>query len=321
MNQVLKKNHGVCSLQKTKEKGKMDWKGFKMFLLICPFMLLVALFAYYPLYGWIYAFFDYKAPFPLFSCDFVGVKWFVSLFSNETKRKIIFQVLCNTFALSGLGILTSWIPMAFAIFLSEIKTEWFKKIVQTLTTLPNFISWVLVYSMAFSLFSSSGMLNTFLQNLHIIDAPIMFLDSDSHTWLTMWLWSTWKGLGWSAIVYLASIAGIDQELYEAARVDGAGRFQLMWHITVPGLLPTYFVLLMLSVANFLNNGMDQYFVFQNAFNQTHIQVLDLYVYNLGLGSGSYSLATAISVMKSVISLTLLLSVNGLSKLFRGETIL
>jgi ABC-type polysaccharide transport system permease subunit len=157
--------------------------------------------------------------------------------------------------------------------------------------------------------------------LGLIDAPILFLQSDNHTWLSMWLWGTWKSLGWSAIMYIAAIAGIDQELYEAGRVDGAKRFQLMRHITIPSLLPTYFVLLMLSVANFLNNGMDQYFVFQNAFNSQHIQVLDLFVYNLGLASGGYSLATAISILKSLVSITLLFAVNRLSKLLRGESMI
>ena len=113
---------------------------------------------------------------------------------------------------------------------------------------------------------------------------------------------------------------IDQELYEAARVDGAGRFRLIWHITVPSLLPTFFVLLIMNVANFLNNGMDQYFVFQNAFNTSKIQVLDLYVYNLGIKAGNYSLATAISMLKSIVSVTLLFTVNGISKVLRGESI-
>lgn len=193
--------------------------------------------------------------------------------------------------------------------------------VQTLTTLPNFISWVMVYSVAFCLFSNTGMVNTLLQNLGWISEPIKFLDSDSHTWLTMLLWNIWKGLGWGAIMYLASITGIDQEQYEAARVDGANRFQLMRHITFPALLPIYFVMLMLSVANFLNNGMDQYFVFQNSFNKAHIQVLDLYVYNIGMTGSSLSLATAISMLKSVVSVVLLFVVNFVSKKTRGESII
>ena len=122
-------------------------------------------------------------------------------------------------------------------------------------------------------------------------------------------------------MYLAAISGIDQELYEAARVDGAGRFQLIWNITIPSLLPTYFVMLMLSIASFLSNGMDQYYVFQNAFNKTSIQVLDLYVYNIGMTGKSLSLATAIGILKSLVSLTLLFSVNFVSKKVRGDSII
>ena len=137
----------------------------------------------------------------------------------------------------------------------------------------------------------------------------------------MMLWNTWKGLGWGAIMYLAAISGIDPELYESARIDGANRFQLMRHITLPSLMPTYLVMLMLAVANMLNNGMDQYFVFQNAFNRNTIQVLDLYVYNLGMGGNSLSLATAISMLKSVISVALLAIVNIASKKIRGTSII
>lgn len=289
--------------------------------MIAPFIVLCFLFSYFPLHGWIYAFYDYKAPLPLSKCDFVGTMWFEMLFRNKAQVTQMLQVMKNTFAMSLLGIATSLFPVFFAILLNEIKCKWFKTLVQTLTTLPNFISWVMVYSVAFCLFSSTGMVNTLLENLGWITEPIKFLDSDSHTYLAMLLWSTWKGLGWGAIMYLASIAGIDQEQYEAARVDGANRFQLMRHITFPALMPTYFVMLMMSVANFLNNGMDQYFVFQNSFNKTHIQVLDLYVYNIGLTGGSLSMATAISMLKSLVSVTLLFVVNFVSKKTRGESII
>lgn len=292
-----------------------------MFYCIIPFIILSFLFSYFPLHGWIYAFFDYKPPLPLSQCEFVGMKWFETLFANKTQVSQMVQVMKNTFAMSLLGILTSLLPIAFAIFLNEIKCKWFKNLVQTLTTLPNFISWVLVYSVAFSLFTDSGMVNTFLQELGIITDPIKFLDSDKHTYLWMTLWNMWKGLGWGAIMYLAAIAGIDAELYEAARVDGANRFQLMKNITLPALMPTFFVLLMMSVANFLNNGMDQYYVFQNSFNKEHIQVLDLYVYNIGMTGSSLSLATAISMLKSIISVTLLALVNFVSKKTRGESII
>lgn len=294
--------------------------GFKLFLLISPFLILSVLFSYLPLFGWVYAFYDYQPPIPLSQSEFVGLQWFKMMVQNPAQLQTIGQVLINTFAMSGLNILTSFFPLFFAIALNEIRAKWFRNLIQTLTTLPNFISWVLVYAVAFAMFSTTGMLNEMLQNLHIISEPIKFLDSDSHTWLKMLLWGLWKGLGWGSIMYLAGIAGIDPELYEAAQVDGANRFQQIVHVTIPQLLPTYFVLLMLSISNFLNNGMDQYFVFQNAFNTKHIQVLDLYVYNVGMGNNSLSYATAISMLKSLVSVGLLIVVNWLSKRTRGVSI-
>ena len=305
---------------KEKPKNHKLHQAKRMFLYMLPFLLLCFAFSYFPLHGWIYSFYDYKPPLKLSQCNFMGLRWFKMIFGNPAQVRQLFIVMRNTFAMSFLNIATSVLPLFFAVFLNEIKCKWFRKMVQTLTTIPNFISWVLVYAVAFCLFSNTGMVNTVLQNLGVILKPIKFLDSDSHTYIAMLLWSTWKGLGWGAIMYLASIAGIDQEMYEAARVDGAGRFQLMRYITLPELMPTYFVMLMLSVANFLNNGMDQYFVFQNAFNKAHIQVLDLYVYNIGMTGSSLSLATAISMLKSLISVTLLMAVNGISKKIRGVSL-
>ena len=142
----------------------------------------------------------------------------------------------------------------------------------------------------------------------------------SHVWLQMLAWGLWKGIGWSAIIYIAAISGIDQQLYEAATVDGAGRFQRMWNITVPSLIPTFCVLLLMSIANILSNGMDQYLVFENSTNTSSIMVLDLYVYKLGIGQGQIPLSTVIGMVKSVVSVTLLFAANGISKLIRGESI-
>ena len=306
---------------KNQGKKKKNWEGKKLFLLILPFLILSFLFSYFPLHGWVYALYDYRAPLKLSQCEFVGLKWFKILFSNKTQVAQLVQVMKNTFAMSLLGIATSFLPVLFAVFLNEIKCKWFKNLVQTFTTLPNFISWTLVYSVAFCLFSSSGMLNTVLQHIGLISEPLKILDSGEHVWLQMLLWNTWKGLGWGAIMYLAAIAGIDQELYDAGKVDGAGRWQLIKNITIPSLMPTYFVMLMLSVANFLNNGMDQYYVFQNSFNKQTIQVLDLYVYNIGMTGRSLSLATAIGILKSAVSVTLLAIVNFVSKKTRGESII
>lgn len=302
-------------------RKKDSREGKKMFLMVLPFLILSFIFCYFPLHGWIYALYDYRSPLKLSQCEFVGLKWFKMLVANETQLKQIGQVMKNTFAMSLLGIATSFLPVLFAVFLNEMKSRRCRGVVQTLTTLPNFISWTLIYSVAFSLFSNSGMVNTVLLRLGVLQEPIRILDSSEHVWLFMILLSTWKGLGWGAIMYIASLSGIDQEMYEAAGVDGAGRWQMIRSITIPSLMPTYFVLLVLAVANFLSNGMEQYFVFQNAFNKEYIQVLDLYVYNIGLGGKSFSLATAVGMLKTIVSITLLIIVNAVSKKVRGESII
>jgi putative aldouronate transport system permease protein len=287
-----------------------------------PFAFLAFLFCYLPLYGWRYAFFDYKSGGTLSADNFVGFKWFVYLFKNSATRVDVLNVMKNTLGISGLNILTQWLPMIFAIFLCEVGSLRFRRFVQTFTTIPNFISWVLVYAVALSIFSTDGFINTFAHQAGLLaqDKTPNYLMGNSHTWIKMWGWGTWKGVGWSAIIYIAGISGIDQSLYEAATVDGAGRFQKMWHITLPGLLPTFFVLLLMAIAGILSNGLDQYLVFENAENRESIRVLDLYVYRLGIGNGSIPLSTVVGMFKSVISVILLFGANAISKLLRGESI-
>ena len=304
-----------------REKTAKEKAGFRLFLMTLPFLLIVFIFAYVPLFGWSYAFFDYRPGFKLLDTEFVGLKYFLVPFSNSVLRAEIVRVLRNTMAMSFLGIVTSFMPMFFAIFLAEISTKWYRRTVQTLTTIPNFISWVLIYSVVWSLFSlNDGFINNLLIRYGLIEDRINFLGATKNVWLTQWAYQVWKSLGWSAIMYISAITSIDSEMYEAAAIDGAGRFNKMRYITVPGLLPTFFVLLMLSIGNLLNNGMEQYFVFQTALNKSHIEVLDLYVYNQGIRGYNVSYATAVGMLKSVISLVLLFTANGLSKLVRDESI-
>ena len=231
------------------------------------------------------------------------------------------QVLINTFGISGLSVLALPLPMIFAIFLSELRSTPFKKAVQTLTTIPNFISWVLVYTAAYSAFSvGDGFLNRLLIEFGATDKGIAFMASPNHVWLTMIAYYLWKSLGWSAIMYFASMAGIDQELYEAADVDGAGRLARIWYITVPCLLPTLFVMFVINIANFVNYGMEQPYVFQNVMNRDTIQTLDLFVYNQGIAGRNYANSIIIGMLKSFVSLALLYGANGLSKLVRKEAV-
>lgn len=314
-------------------KMEMEEK-FRLLLMFLPVLLLTFIFCYLPIYGWRFAFFDYKIGDELVIFDkvvdgvvvqksnFTGLKWFTYLFQNAATRADLVRVLRNTLIMSGLGIATSWLPIAFAVLLAEVRSSKFQRLVQTLTTIPNFISWVLVYAIAFAIFSTDGFVNSFLRNVcGVVGANTDYLASADLTWLKMLLWGTWKGLGWSAIVYIAGIAGIDQQLYEAAKVDGANRFHCIRHITIPGLMPTYMVMLLMSIAGMLSNGMEQYLVFENAINKDVIEVLDLYVYNIGIKSGLIPLSTVVGIFKSLVGVTLLFGANGISRAVRGESII
>ena len=176
-----------------------------------------------------------------------------------------------------------------------------------------------MFSLATALCGSNGLINTLLQNAGAA-SRVNILTSNRHVWLTQVLLQTWKSTGWNAIIYFSALAGIDPSLYEAAMVDGAGRMQRIWHITLPNLIPTFFVLLIISIGNFLNTGIDQYMAFGNALNKQYIEVLDLYTYNLGIGSGQISFGVAVGIMESVVALVLFTMANTASKKVRGTSV-
>lgn len=319
----MENQQSALVIQKSIGKKRLSSKrdGGKLLLLLLPCLLIVFIFNYLPLWGWSYAFFQYKPGKSLLNSDFVGLKNFTVLFSNPVMFKRLIEVLRNTFAIHGIGYLFSPLPAIFAIFLNEMHWPKVRRTIQTLTTLPYFISWVVMYSLAFAMFAvDGGFVNNVLLSSGIIGKPTDFLGSKDHVWIVQNLYQIWKGLGWNAIIYLAAISGIDTELYEAAMVEGAGRMRRIWHITVPHLIPTYFVLLIIGIGNFLNTGMEQYLIFSNAMNKPFIEVLDLYVYNLGIGNGLISYATAVGIMKSIVALILLSAANALSKKVRGESV-
>lgn len=301
-----------------KKRAKRDSRI--LFFMALPCIAFIFVFSYLPLRGWLYALYNYKPGIDLWNCEFVGFKHFTSLFGNEILRNQMIRVLRNTFAMAGLGILFSPLTVIFAILLNEMRSSAVRRTVQSLATLPHFISWVIMYSLVFFMLSTNGFVNNLLILLGLREEPVNYLISTKNIWLTMKGYEIWKGLGWGAIVYLAAIAGIDQELYEAATIDGAGRFRRVWHITVPGIVPTYFVLLIIGFGNFLSVGFEQFYVFQNAMNKSHIEVLDLYVYNQGIGGGNISYATAVGILKSVVALVLFTFANSLSKVVRGNSI-
>lgn len=294
------------------------WESYKLFLYVLPCLIFIFIFKYLPLWGWSYAFFQYKPGRSLFKCAFVGLQNFTALFGNAIMRNNLVRVLRNTFGIQILNYILMPVPMLFAIFLSEIKSTKFQKAVQTLTTLPHFISWVIMFSLATSLFGNSGVVNAVLQKFGA--DGINILTTDQHVWLIQALLGLWKSLGWSAIIYFAAITGLDQEIYEAAMVDGASRWQKIRYITIPLLIPTFFVLLIMGIGNFLNSGIDQFLAFGNAMNKEYIEVLDLYVYNLGIGNGQISFSVAVGMMKSVVAVVLFALANFASKKVRGTSV-
>lgn len=299
---------------------KRKWRrdGIVLLLMALPFAVFVLAFCYVPLFGWAYAFFNYKPGIPLSKTPFVGLRYFELMWKDSGN---MLRVLRNTLVMSFLGILLSPLPMLFAIMISELPSRRFQKLIQTATTLPHFVSWIIVFSLAFNLFSSEGMLNSLLMWLHVIRQPTNVLADVNAVWLFQTALGVWKGLGWGAIIYLAAIAGIDTELYDAANVDGAGRMAKIIHVTLPGVASTYVVLLLLSASNILSVGLDQYLVFYNSMVADKIEVIDYYVYKIGLVGTDYSYATAVGILKTVVSIMLLFTINSISKKVRGESII
>lgn len=300
--------------------GRKKLRRIKYLLLAVPFLIYVFAFSYVPLVGWIYSVFDYKIGQKFLdfgSMVFVGLSNFQKLF---TERSEVLRVLRNTLALSALGLLATPVPVVFAIMFNEIKNSRFKKIVQTATTLPNFISWIIVYGVAFAFFSVNGFVSVLMQKIGI-QPPVMGILGDvDHTWVLQWILGIWKSFGWSAIIYIAAITGIDSELYDAAKVDGANKIQSILHITIPGIMPTYVVMFLLAVSNILSNGFDQYFMFYNPMVADKIEVLDYYVYKVGFYINDYSYSITLGMLKSILGIVLLFTANALSKKIRGESI-
>ena len=300
--------------------GRKKLRGIKYLLLAVPFLIYVFAFSYVPLVGWIYSVFDYKIGQKFLdfgSMVFVGLGNFQKLF---TERSEVLRVLRNTLALSALGLLATPVPVVFAIMFNEIKNSKFKKIVQTATTLPNFISWIIVYGVAFAFFSVNGFVSVLMQKIGIQPPVMGRLGDVDHTWVLQWILGIWKSFGWSAIIYIAAITGIDSELYDAAKVDGANKIQSILHITIPGIMPTYVVMFLLAVSNILSNGFDQYFMFYNPMVADKIEVLDYYVYKVGFYINDYSYSITLGMLKSILGIVLLFTANALSKKIRGESI-
>ena len=306
------------AVKKKSELTGRQKKKIRLVLLLLPFMVMVAIFAYAPLFGWSYAFIEFSPGKSVFESEFVGLKFFQRIFSNSKDFTLVMR---NTLCISFLNICCSVLPAIFAIAISQLRNKRYAKMVQTGTSIPNFISWVLVYSIVFMLLSSEdSALNIILKNLGLITESVNPLGNVKHAWAMQVAIGAWKTLGYNAIIYLSAITSIDQELYQAADVDGANNWQKIIHITIPGLLSTFFVLLLLAISNMLSNGFEQFWLLGNGLTWDKLEVFDTYVYRLGIKNMEYSLATAMGMFKSIVSILLLTFANWASKQLRGESI-
>ena len=301
-------------MQKTLKYTGKKRKNWTLFFMALPLMVFVFAMKYVPLLGWYFSLIEYKVGKPIMDCTFVGLDNFRAMFKNPA----FFRALTNTFIFSGIKYALLFVPPIFAILFNEIPNLRYRKVVQTMTTLPHFISWVIVYGLAYALFSTEGVVNKALLTLGMRTQSVM-TDRNS-VYVFQSVLYLWKVLGWNSIIYVAAIAGIDPQLYEAASIDGAGHFKRALHITLPGILPTMLVLLLLGVANIISNGMDQYYLFQNPMNYNKIETLELYTYKQGMKLMDYSYASAVDIMKSLVSLTLLFTTNAIAKKVRGNSI-
>ncbi len=269
-----------------------------------------AVFFLMPIYGISYAFFDYKPGRTLTMDAFVGFKHFAAFFQSRDAMKII----RNTLVLSGLRMTVGFImPIILALMLDELRQGPFKKIVQTISYLPYFVSWVVVASLAISLLNSDGVVNEVLQKLGLISSPIPFLTEGKYFWGLRTFLDIWKGIGWDTILYMSAIAGIDQALYEAGAVDGITRWGSVKYITLPSIMPTIVLLFILGIGNFLNLGYEQNLLLGQATTRDYWEIIDTYVYRYGIQKGRYSFSIAISLMKSVIGLALVFFANKVAK--------
>ncbi|OZB96398.1 sugar ABC transporter permease [Paenibacillus sp. XY044] len=290
-----------------------------LYLMSLPFVIWVFVFSYLPLWGWTMAFQNYKPARSFSEQKWVGFKYFQELFHDDR----FYLVLRNTLAMSFMSLILGFVvPIFFAILLNELRGMFFKRFVQTVSYLPHFVSWVVVAGIVTKMLSiDGGAVNQILMALHLTDEPIQFMAKGSWFWYIVTGSDVWKETGWNTIIYLAAITGIDPELYEASRVDGASRWRQMWHITLPGIRSTISVLLIMSIGHLISIGFEKQFLLGNNLVTDYSEVLDLYALNYGLNMGRFSYGTAIGIFNSVVSIILLFAANGIFKKVTKESIM
>ncbi|QGR00274.1 sugar ABC transporter permease [Paenibacillus psychroresistens] len=284
--------------------------------MLIPVFIYFLVFKYLPLLGSVIAFKDYNIFEGFIKSKWVGLQWFELMYTNPEYIKLV----RNTLIMSLYQIIFSFpAPIILACLLNEIRNMAFKRSVQTVLYLPHFLSWTLVYGLAYMMLSQqTGFVNEIFKSMNL---PVFnFLQSSEHFRSVVISAGIWKDMGWSTIIFLAALAGVSPSLYEAAKIDGAGRWKQFIHVTFPGLLSAIVILLLLKIGSVLDVGFEQVYIFLSPITYEVGEILDTYAYRLGIMNGQFSMTTAIGLFKSVIGLILLLGANQLSKSTTGESL-
>ncbi|MEK3721230.1 ABC transporter permease [Paenibacillus sp. FSL H8-0034] len=285
------------------------WKADKyLYLMALPGMLYFIVFHYFPMWGIVIAFQEYDPFQGVMSSEWVGADHFVRLF----KHPDFWMIMRNTLVISMLNIVFFFpAPIILALLLNEVRTAFFKKTIQTVMYLPHFVSWIVICALSISLMNSEGLLTEWV---HALGYPqVQLLMDKSLFWGIITLQNIWKDAGWGTILFLAALAGISPELYESAKVDGANRWQQTLHITIPCLMNTIVILLILRLGQVLNISFDQLYIMGNPLVKEVAEVFDTYVYQAGVLQGNFSYATAIGIFKSAVGFVLILGANYISR--------
>lgn len=300
--------------KKKRVKTKFDWKEFKrqkvLMFWAAVFVIYGVIFYYLPLGGWVIAFQNYKPALGMFKSEFVGLQKFQQLFSDSS----FLEVIRNTLAMGVINLVLTFVAaIVFAILLNEIRMKFAKKAVQTISYLPHFLSWIVVTGILRDILSGTGIVNELLMKVGATDQAINFFANPDYFWWIVGFSNVWKETGWNAIIYLAAITAIDPSLYEAAAIDGAGRWAKIRHIILPGIRPTVMILLLMNVGNVLNAGFEIQYLLGNGLVQSVSQTIDIYVLKWGISQGDYAIGTAAGIFKSFVSIVLIVLANQFAK--------
>jgi len=271
-----------------------------------PFFIWLLIFAYYPIWGWIMAFQDFKPHLGVFESPFVGLKHFERMIGDRLFQEAFRNTIGQAVWQLAIGFP---MPIIFALLLNEVKWLRFKKVTQTISYLPYFVSWVITVSVVSTVLSTNGVLNELLMNLRLIERPVLWLGQANIFWQIFAITDTWKNVGWNAIIYLAAVSAIDPTLYEAASVDGAGRWRRMWHITLPSISTLAIILLVLNIGHIVNVGFERQLLLGNPLVHSHSVSIDQYALNYGISMARFSYGTAVGMVKSIISVVLVFAAN------------